>query len=192
MQPEDPGTTPGLPDEAFDHDGLITKRHLRAGAFAYLRPRPGELLWDIGTGSGAMAIEWARAATDARAVGLERRPERAARARANAERLAPGRVLVLEGDALALLPGLPAPDAVFVGGGASDAVLDACWDALGSGGRMVVHGVTLETEALCVERYRAHGGALARLLVEHAEPLGRYLGWTPQRPVIQWSCTKRP
>lgn len=183
---------PGLPDEAFEHDGLITKRHQRASAFAYLRPKAGELLWDIGTGSGAMAIEWARAATGAHAVGLEQRPDRAARARANAERLAPGRVRVLEGEAHTLLPGLPTPDAVFVGGGATADILGACWDALPPGGRMVVHGITLETEELCVAQYRAHGGALARLLVEHAEPLGRYLSWRPQRPVIQWSCTKTP
>ena len=190
VRPTDLGTTPGLPDETFDHDGLITKRHQRASAFAYLRPAPGELLWDVGTGSGAMAVEWCRAAEGTRAIGLERNPERAARARANAERLAPGRVEVLEGDAGALLPGLPAPDAVFVGGGATDGVLDACWDALRPGGRMVVHGVTIETEALLVAAYRARGGALARLVVEHAEPLGRFLAWTPHRPVIQWSAVK--
>ncbi len=184
------GATPGLPDDAFEHDGLITKRHQRASAFAFLRPHPGELLWDVGAGSGAMAIEWARAALGARAIGLERNPERAARARGNVERLAPGAVEIREGDALALLGSLPAPDAVFVGGGATDGVLEAAWAALRPGGRIVVHGVTVETEALLVDAYRAHGGQLARLGVETAEPIGRFLGWTPLRAVTQWSCSR--
>lgn len=184
------GTTPGLPDEAYEHDGLITKRHQRASALAFLRPLPGHLLWDIGTGSGAIAIEWARAAEGATAVGCERNPERAARARRNIERLAPGRVRVVEGDAAVLVPDLPRPDAVFVGGGATADVLDACWAALPPGGRIVVHGVTLETEAELVARHRALGGQLARMSVETVEPLGRFRGWTPLRPVTQWSCSR--
>lgn len=184
------GTTPGLPDEAYEHDGLITKRHQRASAFAYLRPQPGHLLWDVGTGSGSIAIEWARAALAARAIGLERNPERAARARANVERLAPDQVEIRIGDAADLIAGLPAPDAVFIGGGATSGILEACWEALGPGGRIVAHGVALETEQVLVEAYRAHGGQLARLGVEVAEPLGSFLGWTPYRPVIQWSCSR--
>lgn len=187
---DDWGTTPGLPDDVFEHDGLITKRHQRASAFAFLRPRPGELLWDVGTGSGAMAIEWARAARGAGAIGLERNAERAARARRNVERLAPGAVEILEGDAAVLVGSLPAPDAVFIGGGTASGVIDAAWALLRPGGRMVVHGVTVETERLLVDAYRAHGGQLARLGVEVAEPIGRFLGWTPLRSVTQWSCSR--
>lgn len=185
------GGTPGLPDECFEHDGLITKRQQRASAFALLRPIEGQLLWDVGTGSGAMAIEWCRAAPGARAIGVERNPERAKRARRNAARLAPGRVEVLLGEAAEILPGLPAPDAVFIGGGVSDGVLSACWAALGTGGRIVAHGVTLETEALLAGYCRTHGGSLTRLMAETAEPLGRFLGWVPARPVTQWACRKR-
>lgn len=190
MSVDDLGSTPGLPDEAFEHDGLITKRHQRASAFAFLRPAPDQLLWDVGTGSGAMAIEWCRAAEGAQAIGLERNPERAARARRNIERLAPGRVQVIDGDAADSVAGLPAPDAVFMGGGVGAEVLDACWAVLRVGGRIVAHGVTVETEALLAERYRRHGGSLARLSVEIAEPLGRFLGWTPTRAVTQWACRK--
>ena len=166
----DRSVLPGLPDDAFEHDGLITKRHQRATAFAFLRPAAGELLWDVGTGSGAMAIEWCRAAPGARAIGLERNPERAARARRNAERWTPGQVQIIEGAASTTLAALPSPDAVFLGGAVSDEVLDACWAALRAGGRVVAHGVTLETEALLAERYRRHGGSLARLSIEIAEP----------------------
>ena len=186
----DRSVLPGLPDDAFEHDGLITKRHQRATAFAFLRPAAGELLWDVGTGSGAMAIEWCRAAPGARAIGLERNPERAARARRNAERWTPGQVQIFEGAASASLAALPNPDAVFLGGAVSDEVLDACWAALRAGGRVVAHGVTLETEALLAERYRRHGGSLARLSIEIAEPLGRFHGWVPARPVTQWACHK--
>lgn len=184
------GTTPGLPDEAFEHDGLITKRHQRAGALAFLRPLPQQLLWDVGTGSGAIAVEWARAAEGARAIGVERNPERAARARRNIERLAPGRVDVIEGDALAAIAGLPAPDAVFLGGGVSAPVLEACWHVLRPDGRIVAHGVTIETEGVLAAMFRAHGGQLARLGVEIAEPIGRFHGWTPLRAVTQWSCVR--
>ena len=184
------GSAPGLPDAAFAHDGLITKRVVRASALAHLRPLPGQLLWDVGTGSGAMAIEWCRAAPGARAIGLERNPERAARARRNAERWTPGQVQIIEGAASTTLAALPSPDAVFLGGAVSDEVLDACWAALRAGGRVVAHGVTLETEALLAERYRRHGGSLARLSIEIAEPLGRFHGWVPARPVTQWACHK--
>ena len=187
---DDWGSTPGLPDEAYEHDGLITKQHQRASAFALLRPRPGELLWDVGTGSGSMAIEWCRAAAGATAIGLERNPERADRARANVERLAPGQVEVRVGDAAVLVVDLPRPDAVFIGGGTSSGVLEAGWDALRPGGRLVVHAVTVETEALLVDAFRAHGGQLVRLGVEVAEPIGRFLGWTPYRAVTQWSCSR--
>ena len=186
----DRSVLPGLPDDAFEHDGLITKRHQRATAFAFLRPAAGELLWDVGTGSGAMAIEWCRAAPGARAIGLERNPERAARARRNAERWTPGQVQIIEGAASTTLAALPSPDAVFLGGAVSDEGLAACGAALRAGGRVVAHGVTLETEALLAERYRRHGGSLARLSIEIAEPLGRFHGWVPARPVTQWACHK--
>lgn len=186
----DQSTVPGLPDDVFDHDGLITKRHVRAGAFAFLRPAPGELLWDVGLGSGAMAIEWCRAAEGARAIGLERNPERAARAERNIAALAPGAVEVRVGDVTDLLADMPTPDAVFIGGGGSDDVLARCWAALPSGGRIVAHGVTVETEAVCVAAYREHGGSLTRISIETAEPIGRLLGWTPARTITQWAQTR--
>lgn len=184
------GVLPGLPDEAFEHDGLITKRHVRAQAFAFLRPLPGELLWDIGTGSGAMAIEWCRAAPGATAIGVERNPRRAARARRNIERLAPGLVSVVDGEAAENLAALPTPDAVFIGGGVTDGVLDGCWQALAAGGRIVAHGVTLETEALLAGQYRRLGGTLHRIMIDTVDEIGRFLSWSPARPITAWAATK--
>lgn len=183
-------TSPGLPDEAFEHDGLITKRHVRASAFAFLRPSAGELLWDVGLGSGAMAIEWCRSAEGASAIGFERKAERAERARRNIARMCPGRVSIVIGDAAETLVDLPDPDAIFIGGGVTDGVLEGCWAALKPHGRIVAHGVTLETDALLAQRYRSHGGSLTRILIENAAPLGRFLSWTPARPVTQWACEK--
>lgn len=183
-------TVGGLPDEAFEHDGQLTKRDARASALARLAPAPGQLLWDVGAGAGSVAIEWSRADPRCRAVAVERDAARAARITRNAATLGATGVRVLTGAAPGALSGLPAPDAVFVGGGAgAEGVLDTCWRALGSGGRLVAHGVTLETEALLVDRHRRHGGELIRLSVERVEPLGSFRGWVPARPIVQWSVT---
>ncbi len=185
------GWTAGLPDEAFDHDGQITKRDLRASALARLAPVPGQLLWDVGAGAGSIAVEWMRTHASCRAIAIEVRSDRRKRIEENAVKLGVPGLVVVEGHAPEALAGLEAPDAIFVGGGATEpGLLDACWDALRAGGRLVVHGVTLETEHLLAERYAAQGGELSRLHVEHAAPIGSYTGWTPSRAITQWSATK--
>ncbi len=185
------GWTAGLPDDAFDHDGQITKRDLRASALARLAPVPGQLLWDVGAGAGSIAVEWMRADPTCRAIAVEAREDRAKRIESNAAALGVPGLVVVEGHAPEALDGLEAPDAIFVGGGATEpGLLDACWDALGSGGRLVVHGVTLETERLIAERYATQGGELTRLHVEHAAPIGSFTGWTPSRAITQWSVTR--
>jgi precorrin-6Y C5,15-methyltransferase (decarboxylating) len=192
----DPGTrvlgrSPGLPDDAFEHDGQITKREIRAVSLARLAPRPGELLWDIGGGSGSVSIEWMRAARAARAIAVEQRADRAARIARNALTLGVPDLHVVVGSAPAALAGLPAPDAVFIGGGGSDpAVLDACWAALSPGGRLVANAVTLQTESALVARCADLGGDLVRLEISHAVPLGRFSGWHASHPVTQWTVTK--
>lgn len=186
--PAPPPDVPGLPDEAFDHDGLVTKRAVRALALAHLRPRDGELLWDLGAGCGSIAIEWVRACPASTAIGVERDPARAERARANAARLGdPSRLEIRETAVADALADLPPPDAVFFGGGIGEEVLRVCVAALPAGGRLVAHAVTLETEQELLAAYRRHGGSLTRLAVEQAEPLGRYVGWRPSRAVVQWS-----
>ena len=183
--------TPGLPDDAFDHDGQITKRDLRASALARLAPVSGQLLWDVGAGAGSIAVEWMRIDPTCRAIAVEARKDRAKRIASNAGALGVPGLEVIEGHAPEALDGLEAPDAIFVGGGATDpGLLDACWDALSSGGRLVVHGVTLETERLIAERFAVQGGELTRLHVEHAAPIGSFTGWTPSRAVTQWSVTR--
>ncbi|MFF7728899.1 precorrin-6y C5,15-methyltransferase (decarboxylating) subunit CbiE [Streptomyces sp. NPDC008001] len=183
--------TPGLPDEAFEHDGQLTKRHVRAVTLAALAPAPGELLWDVGGGSGSIAVEWMRAHRTCRAISIERDPVRAARITRNAERLGTPGLRVVTGPAPAALAGLPSPDAVFIGGGlTAPGLLDACWEALPAGGRLVANTVTLESEALLTDRYRRHGGELTRLAVAHAAPVGGFTGWRQAMPVTQWSVVK--
>lgn len=191
------GTGPGwaaggvLPDDAFEHAGQITKRDLRASALTRLVPAPGQLLWDVGAGSGSVGIEWMRAWPSARTIAVEPRADRAALVRRNAERHGVPALRVVQAAAPEGLAGLEAPDAIFVGGGATvGGVLDACWIALRPGGRLVVHAVTAETEAVLLDRYRRHGGELVRLHIERAEPLGSFTGWTPARAVSQWSIVK--
>ena len=185
------GWVAGLPDDAFEHDGQLTKRDLRAAALARLAPAPGQLLWDVGAGAGSVGIEWMRAHPTCRAIAVEANDARAQRISDNSRNLGAPALQVVHGAAPQVLADLPAPDAVFIGGGLSrPGVLATCLAALAPGGRLVAHGVTLETEALLAAAYREHGGELTRIQIEHAAPLGSFTGWTPGRAVTQWALTR--
>jgi precorrin-6Y C5,15-methyltransferase (decarboxylating) len=179
----------GHSDDLFVHDGQITKRPVRALALSALAPRPGELLWDIGAGSGSISVEWALCGGTAFAV--EAREDRAVNIRSNAAAFGLAhRIAVVTGKAPEALAGLDAPDAVFIGGGLDGAMFGALWSRLGPGTRLVAHAVTLETEALLGELHRQHGGELMRVEIAHAAPLGRYRSWETTRPVVQWSTVR--
>jgi precorrin-6B C5,15-methyltransferase / cobalt-precorrin-6B C5,C15-methyltransferase len=181
----------GLPDALFEHDGQITKREARAMTLAALAPRRGELLWDVGAGCGSVAIEWMLCDPANRAVAIERRPDRAARIARNAAALGVPGLAVVAGSAPEALAGLPAPDAVFIGGGVTAAgVVRACWDALGAGGRLVADAVTLEGQAVLLDWWQRRGGTLTRIGVERAGELGTFTAWRPALPVVQWSVRK--
>jgi precorrin-6Y C5,15-methyltransferase (decarboxylating) len=182
--------TAGLPDDAFEHDGKMTKREARALAVAKLRPHPGALLWDIGAGCGSVAIEWLRAAPGARAIALEPKDERRAMAARNAASLGVPDLDIRDARAPKALGKLPDPDAVFVGGGISDQTLAAALHALPRGGRLVAHAVTLESEAVLIDHHARLGGELVRLSVARAEPVGDYRGWRAAMPVTQWAWEK--
>ncbi len=182
---------PGLADELFVHDGTMTKQETRAVTVAKLMPMRGAHLWDIGTGCGSVAVEWMRAARYASAVGIEPRADRRAMAAQNALALGTPKLEILAGEAPAALEGLAPPDAIFIGGGLSDAVFAAAWAALRPLGRLVANAVTLESEAVLLALHKRHGGQLVRLSVERADPVGRLTGWRPLMPVAQWSLVKR-
>ena len=192
--------TPGLPDDAFQHDGKLTKRTVRAATLARLMPARGEVLWDIGVGCGSVAIEWMRAARDAVAVGIDPHADRLAMAQINAGTLGAPRLELIQGtapDALSDIPeptgtqiDLRGPNAVFIGGGLSESVFEACWYALPKGGRLVANAVTLESEAVLLALHAQHGGELARISVTTADPVGTLTGWRPAMPVTQWALIK--
>ncbi len=182
---------PGLPDDAFEHDGQITKREIRALALAALAPVPGQLLWDVGAGSGSVGIEWMRVHPASRTIAIEPRPDRRERITRNAAALGVPGLVVVPGTAPDALAGLPRPDAVFVGGGVTDdGVVRACWDALAAGGRLVANAVTIEGQAVLADWWRRTGGTLTRIGVERAEALGTFTIWRPALPVVQWSVRK--
>ena len=185
------GCATGLPDELFDNDGQLTKRDLRASALARLMPVPGHLLWDVGAGAGSVGIEWMRAHPGCRAVAVEADAERAERIRRNADALGVPALRVVNGRAPTVLADLDDPDAIFVGGGATrPGVVGTCVTRLAPGGRLVMHGVTVETETLLAEAFRRHGGELTRIHIERAAPVGTFTGWTPARAVTQWAWIK--
>jgi precorrin-6Y C5,15-methyltransferase (decarboxylating) len=182
---------PGLPDGAFEDDGQLTKREVRAVTLSRLAPVPGQLLWDVGGGAGSIGVEWMRTHPTCRAVAVEARPDRADRIRRNAVRLGVPGLQVVEGWAPGALAGLPAPDAVFVGGGATvPGLLEDCWTALSSGGRLVANAVTVESEAVLAGWFARAGGDLVRIAVQRAEPVGGFSGWKAAMPVTIWSVVK--
>ena len=192
IEARDPGLprASGLPDELFQHDGQITKRPVRALTLSALAPRAGETLWDIGAGSGSIGIEWLLAG-GARVEALEADPTRAARARGNVEAFGLShRHRLTEARAPEGLQGLPTPDAVFIGGGASDALLSALWDLIPPGTRLVMNAVTLETEALVLDWSARHGGQLLKIDLAEPTAIGRKRGWKAALPILQWSVSR--
>jgi len=191
---------PGLPDEMFESDGQLTKREVRAVTIAALAPLPGQLLWDVGAGSGSVAVEWLRAAprlrtaggAEARAVAFERDAARCAAIARNAEALGVPQLEIVHGEAPDVLAGQTgAPDSIFVGGGVARAgMLDRCWDLLSPGGRLVANVVTLDAVARMIEFRKRHGGDLGRLAVARAEPVGRLTAFRALMEVTQYSAVK--
>jgi precorrin-6Y C5,15-methyltransferase (decarboxylating) len=178
-----------LPDDSFANDGQITKQSIRAVTMAALAPRPGEYLWDVGAGSGSIAIEWCRSGVGCRAVAFERDEQRRKRIVDNA--VAFGARVEVHSDAPEAFELVPAPSAIFVGGGLTQTgLLDACFDRLPAGGRLVANAVTAESEALLTQWYQRHGGELRRFQHYLGEPLGTFTGWRPAMPVTQWAVTK--
>ncbi|MEM7745390.1 MAG: precorrin-6y C5,15-methyltransferase (decarboxylating) subunit CbiE [Pseudomonadota bacterium] len=198
--PEIPLPRTGLPDNAFEHDGKLTKLPVRALTLARLMPSRRSVLWDIGVGCGSVAIEWMRAARDAVALGIDPDPDRLAMARRNADRLGAPRVVLVQAGAPEALdtiappqgtgPDLRRPDAIFLGGGISRETAQKAHDALGQGGRLVANAVTLESEAILLELHGRLGGTLTRIATQEASPVGRMTGWRPSMPVTQWALVK--
>jgi len=180
---------PGLPDDAFDHDGQLTKRAVRAATLAALAPQPGALLWDVGAGCGSIAIEWARSGGEA--VAIETKAARVGMIGRNAAALGAPLLRVVHGVAPDVLNDLPTPEAVFVGGGITvDGLAETCWDRLARGGRLVANAVTAEGEGRLYALCRQYGGEMSRIAVSHLDAVGGFHGWRPQMPVTQWVAVK--
>ena len=183
--------TVGLADHLFEHDGQITKREMRAVTLSALAPRRGELLWDIGAGSGSIGIEWMLAHPSLRAIAIEADHERAVRIHRNAAHCGVPGLVVVEGAAPKAFAKLETPDAIFIGGGGSDAgVLEKAIKALRPGGRIVANAVTLEMETLLLDQHNRRGGDLIRIALSRAAPVGSMQSWRPAMPVTQWSWVK--
>ncbi len=183
---------PGLADELFASDGVMTKREARALTISALQPLPGQVLWDVGAGCGSIGIEWLRAAGPrARVLAVEAKPARQALIAVNRDRFGAGRLEIVGGQAPGVLAGLVAPDTVFIGGGVTaEGVFDACWQALRPGGVLVANAVSLEAEAALAGLSQRFGGALIRIEISRTVALGGFTGWKPMMPLTQWSTRK--
>ena len=187
------GLTPGLEDSLFEHDGQLTKREVRAVTLSALAPRRGELLWDVGLGAGSVAIEWLLSSITLRAVGFEVDPGRAARAARNAASLGVPELGIVQGRAPDAFAGQQAPDAIFLGGGLSNAgLIEAAWIALKPGGRIVANAVSIASEARLIAAFQDYGGELVRLEVSKAgrAGTGSVFVWRPAAPIVQWRASK--
>ncbi|MBW4687857.1 MAG: precorrin-6y C5,15-methyltransferase (decarboxylating) subunit CbiE [Komarekiella atlantica HA4396-MV6] len=183
---------PGLPDSAYHHDGQLTKHEVRAITLATLAPTPGKLLWDVGAGCGSISIEWMRTHPRCRAIAIEQNSSRIRYIADNAAALGTPNLQIIEGTAPNALKDLPAPDAIFIGGGVTAAGLfDVCWQALRSGGRLVANVVTVEGEQTLFKWHEQVGGNLTRIAIQRAEPIGKFLGWRAMTPVTQWITVKQ-
>jgi precorrin-6B C5,15-methyltransferase / cobalt-precorrin-6B C5,C15-methyltransferase len=186
-----PDTTPlnrlaGLPDSAYHHDGQLTKREVRAITLAALAPMPGELLWDVGAGCGSIGIEWLRSHRNCRAIAIEQHAHRLQFIADNMAALGTPHLQLIQGKAPAALKDLPTPDAIFIGGGTtSEDLLDTCWAALRSGGRLVANAVTVESELQLLQWHRQVGGELSRIAIQRTQSIGTFLGWKPLIPITQ-------
>lgn len=180
----------GLPDTTFIHDGTMTKQEVRAITLAKLVPTPGGLLWDVGCGCGSVAVEWMRTARHAQAIGIEPREDRRAMAAQNAHKLGGFDLTLIAEAAPDALKGLPPPDAIFIGGGLTNAVFEHCLNALKPMGRLVCNAVTLDSEQILLEMCKNHGGTLSKLQCTYAVPVGQKTGWKPAMPVTQYSLVK--
>ena len=186
------GAVPGLPDDVFHHDGQLTKREVRGATLAHLMPYPGAVLWDIGAGCGSIAIEWMRAARGAKAIAIEENAARVAMIEANAVKLGVPDLRIVQGSAPDALAGLTEPDAVFIGGGVTDVGLfEAAFATLRQSGVLVANAVTVEGEARLVELARLHNGALSRIAVSRARPVGGFMAFRPLMPVTTLTIRKK-
>ena len=181
----------GLPDSAFEHDGQLTKRDVRAITLARLAPTPGELMWDVGAGCGSIGIEWMRAHPSCRTIAIEADEGRQQMIEFNRNALGVPGLQLVRGRAPDALAGLEQPDAVFIGGGVTrEGVLSACWQSLRPGGRLVANAVTLQSEATLVNWREQHGGELTRIHLAHAKPLGDFDTWRQALPITLLEAIK--
>lgn len=179
-----------LPDDAFVHDGKMTKQIIRAASLARLRPQSGQMLWDIGAGCGSIGIEWLRQTDHASAIGVEPHAERRAMAVQNAQNLGTTELRLIDGYAMDVLADLPTPDAVFIGGGLCEDLAHICYGALRPQGRFVANAVTLESEAILLKLHETLGGVLERIQIAHANSIGNLHAWRPVMPITQFSVIK--
>jgi precorrin-6B C5,15-methyltransferase / cobalt-precorrin-6B C5,C15-methyltransferase len=181
----------GLPDDAFVHDGKLTKREVRAATLAALSPAPDQILWDVGAGSGSIGIEWMRSTRGCEAYAIEPLADRRAMIAINADQLGTPRLHIIPKAAPEAYANLPRPHAVFIGGGISvHGTFEGAWETLLPGGTMVANVVTIEGEMHLYDLQEKHGGELVRIETSTLTKVGPHRALKPRMAVTQWRVKK--
>ena len=183
---------PGLPEKAYIHDGKITKRVIRAVTISALEPMPGHVLWDVGSGSGSIAIEWLRSCSSVKAVAIERDKKQLSRIKLNSETLGTPHLKIVEGQAPKIFLKIKEnPQKIFIGGGiSSPKIINECIERLLPTGLIIANSVTIESKQKLLRLWKKYGGDLTTLATSSANSIGRYNAFRPAMEVMQWRWQK--
>jgi precorrin-6B C5,15-methyltransferase / cobalt-precorrin-6B C5,C15-methyltransferase len=179
----------GVPETAIAHRaGMITKREMRLIALGYLALHPGDVFWDIGAGSGSVALEAARLDASLQIFAIERSDSALAQIIDNIRAFGLPNIRPISGEAPESLADLPDPNAVFIGGsgGRLDALIPVVVQRLQSGGRIVMNCITLEHFQLGWERLKQHGLQVDATSIQlaHAQPIGTLHRFASDSPLF--------
>jgi len=190
-----PYRTGGIPDDLFQRGAVpMTKAQVRVLALAALRLGEGQVVWDVGAGTGSVGVEAALVCPGSRVYAVEVREEAMALIEANKRRFGAANLYPVRGAAPAALAGLPRPDRVFVGGsgGALASIVEHVAEVLPAGGRVVVSAVTLETVGEAFRLLRERFGAVEAVQTAAAvcRPTAAGHLWQAHNPVCLLGAEK--
>ena len=180
----------GKPDYFFKNDGQITKQYIRSITLSSLSPKPYEHLWDFGSGSGSIAIEWLLSDKTTTATAVEIDKERVKFISENCETFGINRLNIINNDINKVIRKLNKPNAIFIGGGFNEKLFKKVWNLIPNNTRIVVNSVTIETESCITKLSNIYGGKLLKIELSTVREVGKSHAWSNNYPIVQWKVIK--